>query len=430
MEKTVNYPRFRWFVVATYVLVTVASAFALISIAPLQVEVARTIGLDMGITVGIVMGTFNLLVALGAITGGAIIDRFGLVRVWFGCLGLLILGAVLTPLIGDTPKGITFVRIIQGAGTGPIMGCVPALAAQWFPAKERGIVAGLQGLAMGIGVTVGIVLGPMLAHLTGSWQTGLFWEGVFSSVIAFILVVIVALGPKPPVTHSVGKEENLSEITAEVKLALAQPTTWIAVICNFGLTWIFQAFNDLTPVYLSVDPPVGLGKGAIGSGQMFSLVSFIFMIGAVSGGFITEKLFKGREKPVIMMGYIVSCAAAYSLRVAGIVANDTSLLIALVLFGFFSSLIQPQVMAFISKHYPEHITGKVGGIVYGISVFGGVAGVATGAAALHATGQYIVSITIVAGVCVVGAIATSFLSPPQVYSQVNNEQSAFGEIQR
>lgn len=415
-EETIKYPGFRWFVAITFVFVIISSALGLISITPLMGDVAKTIGQDIGVTAGIVMSTFNLLVAFGAIAGGPIIDRFGVVRVWFGCLALLAIGALLTPVLGNTGSGMTIIRVIQGAGTGPIMGCAAALAAQWFPVKERGILTGMQGLAMGAGVAIGTTLGPVLANAAGGWQKGLAWETVIT-LVAFIMVIIVAVGPKPPVTESNSENsENLSSIAKDVKTAMLQPSTLGALVCAFGLAWIFQAFNDLTPSFLAIAAPVGLGKGTLQAGQMFSIVSIAFMIGSMSAGFITEKLFKGSVRTTVLLGFIVSAITVYGLKLSGIVSAQTILMIDLIICGFFMSQIQPQVNAFIAVHYPEHIVGKVGGTIYGLSVFGGVAGATAGAYGIHATGHYMMSMNIIVVVCVIGAIGTILLNPPRIYA--------------
>lgn len=419
-EETIKYPGFRWFVAITYIVVIVSSALVLISITPLMGEVAKSIGQDVGVTAGIVMSTFNLFVALGAIAGGPLVDRFGVIRVWFGCLALLIVGQLLTPALGNSGTGMTILRVIQGAGTGPIMGCCAALAAQWFPIKERGILTGMQGLAMGAGVAIGTILGPVLTNLTGNWQTGLSCEAVVT-IVALIMAIIVAIGPKAPtVDVQTGEGENLGDIAKEVKTAILQPATISALICAFGLAWIFQAMGDLTPSYLAIDPPVGLGKGALLAGSIYSVFSFAYMIGAVGSQFFTDKVFKGSTKSTILAGFIVSAITVFGLKISGIVSVQSMLLIDLVICGLFMSMVQPQVNAFLAMNYPEHLVGKVGGTIYGLSVFGGVGGATVGAYCLHVTGNYLMGLNVIVVVCVIGTLGTIFLKPPSMYRSISD----------
>lgn len=164
---------------------------------------------------------------------------------------------------------------------------------------------------MGADVAIGTILGPVLANLTGNWQTGLAYEaGV--TVAALIMAVIVAVGPKPPVADFQSSEsENLGDMAKEVKTAILQPATISALICAFGLAWIFQAMGDLTPSYLAIDPPVGLEKGALVAGSIYSVFSFAYMISAVGSQFFTDKVFKGSTRNTILVGFIASAVTVF-----------------------------------------------------------------------------------------------------------------------
>jgi MFS family permease len=227
------------------------------------------------------------------------------------------------------------------------------------------------------------------------------WEAVFT-VIAMVLALVVALGPKPPVTHSCEASEKLGINPAELKEALMSACMWSCVAGVFLLSWIFQAVNDLTPSFLAIKPPVGLGMGPLGAGQMFTIVQIAFMVGAISSGIISERIFGGRARPVVILGFLVTAVTSVMLQFTKVTSNMPFLVIDLILLGFFMALVNPQIYAFISKNYPEHLTGKLGGFVTGIGIFGGTAGVAAGATALHMTGMYVLSINIVMLVAIVG----------------------------
>ena len=424
-EESIKYPGFRWFVAITYVVVIISSALSLISIAPLLGDVAKTIGQDIGVTAGLVMSTFNLFVAFGAIAGGVIIDKFGVIRTWFGALTLLIIGSLLTPFLGNTGTGMTIIRVIQGAGTGPIMGCCAALAAQWFPKNERGILTGMQGLSMGAGVAIGTIIGPLLAHATGDWKIGLACEAGIS-LVALIMVIVVAIGPKPPVVEDISPNNtshDLAKTAIDFKTAMFQPATLGTLAVCFALSWVFQAMGDLTPSYLAIDPPVGLGKGNLLAGSIYSTFSIAFMVGAVASGFVTTKLFKGKSRNTIIIGFIVSAITIYGLNVSAIFSEQGTLIFDLIICGLFMSMVQPPAYAFIATCYPEHVTGKVGGTIVGLSIFGGVGGATAGAYFLHATGHYFMGVNIMVLVSLLGIIGAIFIKTPKIYQSIN-ENSA------
>jgi len=418
MSESVVFPRFRWFVIVALCLVTAGTAMVMISPAPLIGVIAKATGLSLGEVAGITMGTFNLFMAISALVGGFLIDRFGIVRVWFVSIVVVFLGAALVPVAGDSVTGMTVVRAMVGCGTGPIMASAAALAAQWFPPSERGTVTGVQGFSVSLGVALGFVVVPATLQSTGSWQVALAWMSV-SMVIAFVFAMIVALGGKPPVQQEV-KGENVGS-GVDFKKALLLVATWAGIGCAFLNSWEYQAFNDLTPSYLAVEPPVGLGFGPMGAGKFMMVAQIAYMLGSLLSGIIAEKVFAGRARPMVMIGAVVSAVCCFSVKFSGVCTSDSLLLLALILFGFFAGLVNPQVYAFIAKNYPEHITGKIGGLTIALGGFGATIGVAAGAFALHTTGFYWMSVNLVAIVGIAGFIIGVLLNPPKVFGSSKSQ---------
>ena len=182
------------------------------------------------------------------------------------------------------------------------------------------------------------------------------------------------------------------------------------------VTWIFAAFNDLTPGYFALDKPVGVGYGPTTAGKLMSLVQVAFVIGSISTGFILEKVFRGRVRPVISMGYTFFAVFAFSIIFPAVWANMSVLPVCLSIAGFFIGSIGANVIAFASKRYPAHIAGKIVGMWMGVGLFGGLGGIIAGATALHKTGNYHASIIIVCVIAIIGLIIVQFLKPPRAFS--------------
>jgi len=386
----------------------------MIAPAPLIGVISKTMGLSLGEVSGITMVTFNLFMALAAIAGGILIDKFGVISVWFACLILLIVGLTLVPFIGNTGWGMTIIRVLMGCGTGPIMAAIVTVSAQWFPMHERGIVTGIQGFSVSLGIALGFKIVPALYTSTGDWQAALAWLNV-GSLIALVLTLIVAFGPRPPVDHHAlsNAPENGG---GDFKLALLQVATWAGIACGFLDSWEYQAFNDLIPNYLAIESPVGLGLGVTGAGNLMLICTIAYMIGSIMSGIISEKVFGGRARPVVLIGFIVSAVFAFALKFPAIYSNKTTLLLCLILVGFWAAVVNPQVCAFIAKNYPEHISGKLAGLAMALFGFGATIGIAAGSYALHTTGFYQMSINLVVVAAIAGVIAALALKPPKVFS--------------
>lgn len=411
MNSELVYPRFRWFVFATLCIVTASTAVALIAPAPLMGPIAKALGISIGEAAGATMGTFNLFVAISALAGGWFLDKFGAVRVWAACLILIIAGELLMPVFGSGFWGLNNLRVMEGLGTGPIMASTARIAAQWFPVKERGIVTGVQGMAMGLGITLGFILAPAVFETTGNWAVTMAWLS-FLPVIALVMTALIAFGPKAP---GIAAAESNDAVGAESAFmqAIKLPVTWMAILCVVMMSWAFQAINDLIPGYIAVEAPVGLGKGPTAAGQFMTAFSMSFTIGALLSGFILEKVLKGQSKPLVFLGYLGTVVFTFALRIPLVTSNDTLLLICLILNGLLSAWCIPPSVAFIARNYPEHLTGKLGGLAQGIGVFGGTAGAFTGAYAIHATGYYDASIYIIVGIAILGCLSALGLNAPK-----------------
>ncbi|MCL6479426.1 MAG: MFS transporter [Peptococcaceae bacterium] len=416
----VQYPKFRWFVMAAMFVITFAQAIVLISPAPLVGVVSKMLGVSVGQATGATMGAFTIIVALIAITCGPLMDKLGIARVYIVSVAFMLVGSVLMPVIGTSFGGLVACRIIQAVGAGFTMGSIALLAAEWFPVKERSLVTGLQGASQAIGFAVGFAVIPGSFAKSGNLQGSLALAAIFVGISA-IFVLIVLFGPKPPVRDAVkGGEAPVS--TGLFKAALSTPVTWVAIIGGALMSWVYMAFNDLTPGYLAIEPPVGLGYGPVGAGQLMIGAQISFMIGAAASGFLVEKLFRGSARTVMMIATIASAIVVYTLKVPAVCANQSILQLILILAGFFLAIPVPVALGFIAKYYPYEITGKLGGLAMGIICLCGSTGINVNSVILHSTGFYTMSIVLISILAVISLIISLKLNPPERLGKVNQQQ--------
>ncbi len=387
----------------------------MIAPAPLMGLITKSLNIDPGPATAALMATFQLALALSCIAGGFLCDKYGLKPTFLVSSVLLSFPTLALPLVGDSLPGVVLMRIIQALGAGPIAATVAAVAALWFPLNQRAIVAGLQGAMFTLGVAVGFLTTPAALSISVNWQSAIAWQSI-GDFVSLLLAVIFALGPRPPSQSDVEAFSPSDGAGEAFKLALKQPATWIGLLLMLTVTWIFQGFNDLTPGYFALDKPVGLGYGPVTSGKLMSLVQIAFMVGSISAGFILEKIFGGRGRPVIMMGYALFAIFAFSIIFPTVWGSMSVLPVCLAIAGFFIGLVGANVIAFASKRYPANIAGKLVGMWMGVGLFGGFGGILAGATALHKTGNYHASIAIVCVIAIIGLVFAFFLTPPLVFN--------------
>ncbi|GAB6156439.1 hypothetical protein JCM17380_51910 [Desulfosporosinus burensis] len=421
-NKAVVYLKYRWFVMVTMIIGVIAQGVIMIAPSPLIGEVAKYLGRDLGVVTFTVMGLWTVTVCIGGIIGGAVVDRVGIVKVYLVCSVLLILSAVLIPVVGPNLPAIIVLRLIGGLGTGPILTTISRMAAEWFPVKERGLITGVNGMATALGIFIGFGAAPAVFSANQSWPVTMVWMAS-PACIFLVFAVMMAFGPKAP--ELIAEEhEDVHAAKNDFKLALGEPIIYLVVVYVFLFNWLIQGINDLTPGYFAIPAPVGVGWGPMVAGQLMMIFQFVFMVGSLVSGWLNDKVYKGNSKLQIMLAYILT-GVYFFVKFSGVTGQGPNplLLVVMLVTAFFMGQGIATIMAFIAKSYPEHITGKVGGMAMGLGLIGGTVGVGMGSSALTATNTYQVSILIVTIVAIVGFFAAMAFKKPKAFAHLH-ENSA------
>jgi len=112
-------------------------------------------------SVGLVAAVFALAYLLAQLPVGILSDRLG--PGWFLMIGYLLCSASgIVYFSTQTPAGIYLGRVIQGLGEAPIWALGPAVLSLAYP-SARGRVIGIYNAAIHIGLTLGPLLGLLIA---------------------------------------------------------------------------------------------------------------------------------------------------------------------------------------------------------------------------------------------------------------------------
>jgi len=417
MKNSNVYPNTRWLMLAAVTAGQVMIGATMICYAPILGIVAKDIGVTVGEISAAAMGTVIMAAAFSSILSGPILDKFGVARsITVGAL-ITTIGVLLAPVFDDSIKQIVIVRLIMGIGWGPVTACTSMVAARWFPVEKRGMVAGMVGAGISLGIILGFILTPAFVQAVDHWSLAIRWIVVIP-VIALILAFVTNFLAEPEIHETVAAGHDSARISSDVALAFKSPVTYVGILCMFLFTWAMNAFNDLTPGFIAIDPPTGLGLGPAAAGQFMSAVQIGMLVGSAASGFILMKIFKGRIKSVMITGFLFAALFMFSVKFPAI--NSTPVLLAACLFlaGFFEAFIIPMVATFIATNYPSTIMGRIYGTTFGLSIFGGAIGVFVGSTFLHITGRYMVSIAVVGAVALLGMIASYFMNSPKAFTHI------------
>jgi MFS family permease len=417
MKNSDAYPHTRWLMLAAVMVGQIMIGALIICYAPILGIVSKDIGVTVGEISAAAMGTVIMAAGFSTLLSGPVLDKFGVARsITVGAL-ITTTGVWLAPVLDNSIREIVMVRLIMGIGFGPVSACTSTVAARWFPLEKRGMVAGMVGACISLGIILGFILTPAFLKIVDHWSFAIRWLTVIPA-FALCLSFSTNFLTEPDIGETVTAEPDSGKISSHVALAFKSSATYLCIVCMFLFAWAMNAFNDLTPGFIAIDPPTGLGLGPVVAGRFMSAVQVGMLIGSAASGFILMKIFKGRIKAVMATGFCFAALFMFSVKLPAIHSTSGLLTLCLFLAGFFEAFIIPMVTTFIAIHYPSSIMGRIYGTVFGISIFGGGIGVFVGSAFLHMTGAYLVSITVVSVVALLGMMASFLLSPPKAFVQV------------
>lgn len=173
-----------------------------------------------------IMNAYTIAVTMVLMATGTLADRFGRKRVFIASVAAFGVASLACGISQDVTVLIT-ARFLQGLTGGAMLVCqIAILSHQFRSARERGMAFGWWGIASGVGLGFGPIIGGAIVAL---WS----WEWVF---LIHAVVSIVTLGlASGGVQESRDPEANQLDIAGIITLSLAV----------FGLAYFITQGPDL-----------------------------------------------------------------------------------------------------------------------------------------------------------------------------------------
>lgn len=393
-------------------IASVSSAMIMISFAPLIGVIKDDLGISAGTASLGFMGFHALMTAIACILSGILVDKIGVFKVLNVAMVILIVSNGSLPWLGHGFWPLVIIRAVEAFGCAAPVVAIGSVVSNWFPRSEVGIANGAQSVAMSTGMILGLILAPQLAHASSSWQNGLVWLSL-GNCLAFVVVIFVGQASKKYMVVEVAETGKAEIEAAAPSVGLGQfiftRAFIVGIICIAGGLWTQNAFNDLTPGYLAIEAPVGIGFGAVLAGKLFAIVLGAGIVGSLLGGILMDKVFGGKARPVVLIGFAMIAVCLILLMYPQIYGYRPSLVLCLILTGMGTPFINPIVIGFGTETFPTAVVGKVIGIWMSVALFSQAVGVSLGAVALKATGNYHLSMEIISLVAAIGFIVALFM---------------------
>lgn len=294
---------------------------------------------------GIVSSAVSIAYGLSKFLMGGVSDRSN-ARIFLS-LGLLLsaitvisLGTI--PILTSTVSIMFIVMFINGWFQG--MGWPPCgrTMVHWFSTKERGTMMSIWNVAHNVG---GGLIGPLAVlgvAIFGDWQSKLYFPAIITIFIAFIAYLLIRDTPQScglpnieeykhdyPKDYDKSYEQEFSVREIFFNYVLNNKLLWLIAIANAMIYLVRYGVLDWAPTYLKEAKGFSVSE----SGWAYFAYEYAGIPGTLLCGWISDKVFKGRRAPaiVIYMALVMAAIYVYWQNPAGHIVIDN---IALIAIGF------------------------------------------------------------------------------------------------
>ena len=304
----------RWVVLAAYMLLTLAVEVQWVALAPVARAAQRFYAPGGGPLpdVDLLALSYLLVYLVACVPASYVIDTYGIRRGLGAGALLAAAGGLLKGLLAGSFQAVLAGQLLLALAQPFVLNAATAVAARWFPLRERGLANGLAALAQYLGIVGAMVIGPLV--VVGDAASPHYGEGVDRLLLGYGLVTVVCaaaallLVPERPAHPVEGGEERLGALEGMRALLAGRDYRLLLLLFTAGLG-IFNALSsmvDAVAAHIGVSDSDGLlGTFMIGGGILGALVL------PVASDAV------GRRKP-----FLVLCMAGMVPGVAGLAFAD------------------------------------------------------------------------------------------------------------
>ncbi len=295
MEKptAVTAYRYRWLILAAFMLITALNQALWITFAPITSDAMKFYSTS-DLAIGLLSLCFMAIYILIFLPAAWLIDTWGI-------RASVSLGAALTAVFGLT-RGIfagsfAMVFISQvgiAIGQPLVLGATTKIAGRWFPADERATATGLGTLSIYLGVLASLIVTPLLT--AGSGMKGmLLISGVAAAVAALFFIAVIREKPSTPVGRP---EDEARSLMFDGLRAMMRKRDFLFLLAIFFVG--LGMFNGITTWIEEIVGPRGFSTSQAG------LAGGLMLIGGIVGAFILPIVSDSlrRRKPFVIIALI------------------------------------------------------------------------------------------------------------------------------
>lgn len=288
------------------------------AIAPL---IRDSLGLSMT-QAGSFLSAYYIGATLMSLPAGWMGDRWGVLLTMAGGQAVIALGLFAVSGSGSFPVLIALM-ILAGAGYGMLNPTTAKAVMSWFPRRQRATVVGLKQVGLPLGGAVGALLMPPLALWVG-WRAAVALSASLIGLLAGLTWLGYRDPPRSELAATTRQEGSLRSVLRNRDLWLVATATLVFA----GMQMVWMAFLVL---YLQEKVRVPLVTAA----RYLVMAQVTGMAGRVAFGLLSDRLFGGRRRIVLVIAGVGSTVCSLVMATTGPGTGAWLLAPLALCFGFF-----------------------------------------------------------------------------------------------
>lgn len=364
--------------------------------------------------------------------GGALIDRFGPIRVIR--IGLVIM-AICFAAYPFAQSVRQLIVIHLGLGLGLVFGGLLVnvmILSNWFVRRRGAVVGLLTSMSSLGGFMLPILISPLVVSPDYGWRWG---YGALTAAFWLLALgpgfLILKRSPADVGQHPDG-DDAPSEVPADPTpekldgvsfgVAMRSRTIYVLAIGSCCLWFVFQGINSQIQIYLELEA----GLSQVAATRLYASIFGFSVAGKFLFGAISDHYAKRHVMRASSLMLLIGCMSIFTWDAGALALTDNFYQLGFftVVFGlgYGGSFTMIQLVAVES--FGRRALGKLLGIIIGIDSFGGMLGTILPGQMKTATGSYLFPFTVVTIVAFVALINVLLIKPVVAPSQVTGEQPA------
>jgi sugar phosphate permease len=353
---------YRWIILAVLTVIQTGASIAALSFGPLAPFLQEALNINRA-QVGLCISFLYLGSVLVSIPSGRLADRIGVRR-------MLLIGPTLMAFfffaISQTPSYQTICLMVMGAGMG--YGVINPSTAKaiiyWFSATGRATAIGFKQAGVPAGAAIAAVLLPALA-LSYGLRTAICIVGIFVLVLTFLCYLLNRDFPTTPslMYEKKNEKKGFRDVIRNrpiLLLSLAN-VIWSAIQLSLS-TYLVLYFTE--KLVLSV----------MLAGTYLAVAQACAGVGRVIWGIISDRLFGGKRKIVLVIIGIITTIATVAMATLNTNTPGWVVVITVVLLGLSVLGRHGVSITFVAELGGKELAGTATGVQITISYMGIVLG--------------------------------------------------------